>query len=161
TMRMPAPCRHANYQPDVAYSHGATQERQVKAASRFLKDRRQGQAMDIISLKLVMNDRDINDLLTRFLPPNQPVEDVRLAITPEGVVVSGVYPLFINVRFETTWELGVVNGAVAARLAHLKAMGVPGNILKSAIVKLIEDQARGEPWLRRDGDTLLIDAEAA
>lgn len=117
--------------------------------------------MEIHALNLVLTEQDLNGLVGKHLPANQPVEDLHVAITPRGVTVTGVYPLFINVRFETRWELRVENNGVAARLGHFKAMGVPGNIFKSAIMKVIEDLAREEPWLRRDGDCLWIDVEAA
>ena len=38
-------------------------------------------------------------------------------------------------------------------------MGVPGNIFKSAVVKLVEDIARQEHWIRIVGDRFLADLE--
>ena len=62
-------------------------------------------------------------------------------------------------RFETIWEVGVEAGHASARLASFKAMGVPGNIFKSAVVKIIEDIARQENWIRIVGDRFLADLE--
>jgi hypothetical protein len=63
------------------------------------------------------------------------------------------------VRFETIWEVGVEAGHASARLASFKAMGVPGNIFKSTVVKIVEDVARQENWIRIVGDRFLADLE--
>jgi hypothetical protein len=116
--------------------------------------------MEIYALKVAFFERDINDLLSKYLPADQPIEELAVRLTAKGFTVSGVYPLFINVRFETQWDLGLENGQITARLSHFKAMGVPGNIFKSAIVKMIEEAAGAESWLRIQGDTLWIDIDS-
>ena len=116
--------------------------------------------MEVQSLKLAITDEDLNGLLKKYLPPNVPVEELSIRITPEGMAVTGIYPLFINVHFESVWELGVDQGRVTARFDKFKAMGVPANIFKSAIVKMIEDVAAREEWIRIEGDTLLVDVDA-
>ena len=115
--------------------------------------------MEVQALKLSLSEQDLNDLLRKYLPADQPIEELTVRVGPQGLTVSGVYPLFINVHFETHWQLGLEDGQVTARLAHFKAMGVPGNIFKSAIVKMIEDVARAEDWVRVQGDTLWIDVD--
>lgn len=115
--------------------------------------------MEIQALRLVITEQDVNALVQKHLPPDQPVENVHIRLAPEGAYVRGVYPLFINVSFETLWELGVQEGKVSARLANLRALGVPGNVFKSAIVKLIADAAQGEDWLLFEKDTVLVDVE--
>jgi hypothetical protein len=115
--------------------------------------------MEIHSLRASISDKDLNDLAARHLPDDQPIEDVEIRITPEGVYLRGVYPLFVNVRFETHWQLGIRDKKVTATLAGLKAMGIPGSIFKSAILKFIADAAKGELWLQVDQDTILIDVE--
>ena len=115
--------------------------------------------MEIHALKLSLSEQDINDLLRKHLPADQPIEDLAVRLSPHGLTVSGIYPLFINVHFETLWKIGLDGGQVTARLDHFKAMGVPGNIFKSAIVKMIEDLAGAEDWLRVQGDTLWVDVD--
>jgi hypothetical protein len=115
--------------------------------------------MEVHALKLSLTEQDLNDLLRKYLPAGQPIEDLSVRVSPKGLIVSGVYPLFINVHFETQWQLGLDRGQVTARLEHFKAMGVPGNIFKSAIVKMIEDLAGAEKWIRIQGDTLCIDID--
>jgi hypothetical protein len=116
--------------------------------------------MEIQSMNMTLTEDDLNSLIQKILPRDQPVEDLRLAITPGGVAITGVYPLFINVQFETHWELGVEDNQVLTRLIHSKAIGVPANIFKSAIVKMIDDLAREEPWIRMNGDTVYVDVDA-
>jgi hypothetical protein len=117
--------------------------------------------MEIQALRMVVSEQDLNDLLRRYLPPEQPVEDLRVQLSADGIHVTGQYPFFISVKFETVWEVGVVDGLASIRLAKFKAMGVPGNIFKSAIMKAIEDAARKESWIRIAGDQVLADLEAA
>jgi len=115
--------------------------------------------MEVHTLTLSLSEQDLNDLLRKYLPADQPIEDLAVRVTPQGLSVTGVYPLFINVHFETQWQLGLDNGLVTAHLHQFKAMGVPGNIFKSAIVKMIEDVAGSEDWLRIEGDTIRIDVD--
>ena len=115
--------------------------------------------MEIQALKVIITADDVNALVKKHWPEDHPVEDVAIKLTPEGIVVKGVYPLFINVSFETHWALGVLAGKVSARLTNLRALGVPGNIFKSAILKLIGDAARREPWLEINDDTILVDVD--
>jgi hypothetical protein len=115
--------------------------------------------MEIQALRLALTEQDLNELIRRYLPPDQPVEEVRVRLSPEGLHVTGIYPFFFPVKFETVWELGIVGGQVSARLANFRAMGVPGNIFKSAIMKLIEDAARKEPWVKIAGDQVLADLD--
>ncbi len=117
--------------------------------------------MEIQALRMLVTEQDLNDLIRRYQPSDTPVEDVRVRLSPEGIHITGQYPFFISVKFETIWEVGVENGLAAARLAKFKAMGVPGNIFKSAIMKVIEDAARRESWVRINGDQVLADLEVA
>jgi len=116
--------------------------------------------MEVQTLKLAVVEQDLNDLIRKYLPADHPIEQLTARVNQQGVVVTGIYPLFINVHFETIWELGLDAGQITARLANFKAMGVPGNIFKSAIVKMIEELAVAEKWVRIKGDTLWVDADA-
>jgi hypothetical protein len=117
--------------------------------------------MEIQKLRLSVTEQDLNELVRRYLPKDQPVEDVQVRLTPEGVLITGKYPFFLTVKFELLWEVGVSGGLAMARLANFKAMGVPGAIFKSAIMKAIEDAAKKESWIRIAGDQVLADLEAA
>lgn len=116
--------------------------------------------MELHALKLSLTEQDLNDLLRKYLPKDLDIDDLRIKFSDQGIHVSGIYPFFIPVRFETIWEVGVETGHASARLASFKAMGVPGNIFKSAVVKIVEDIAKQENWIRIVGDRFLADVES-
>src|SRR5713101_8203288 len=105
--------------------------------------------MEIHSLHILLTEQDLNDLAKKHTPKNLPVEDMRLRLSPEGVHLTGVYPFFINVSFETVWHLSAEQGKAVAKLTKFRAMGVPGNIVKR------------EPWVHVDGDQLVADLDQA
>jgi len=115
--------------------------------------------MELHALRLSLTEQDLNELLRKYIHREVEVEDLRVRLTDQFLHITGVYPFFIPVRFETAWELGVDNGHIAARLTSIKAMGVPGNIFKSAVVKIIEDIAKKENWIRIVGDRFMADLE--
>jgi hypothetical protein len=117
--------------------------------------------MEIHSLHVLVTEQDLNELAKKHIPKELPVEDMRLRLSPEGVHVSGVYPFFINVKFETIWHISAEHGKAIAQLTKFRAMGVPGNIFKSAIMKMVEDLARKEPWIQVHGDQLIADPDQA
>jgi hypothetical protein len=112
--------------------------------------------MEIQALRLFLTERDLNDLAARHLPADQPVEELRLRLTPEGLQVSGEYPLFLRVRFDTHWELGVRAGNVTARLTRFKALGLPVPVFKSVLLKLVKEVAGQADWLHLDGDDMVV-----
>jgi hypothetical protein len=116
--------------------------------------------MEIHALKLSLSEQDLNDLLQKHVPKDSEIEDLRVKLSDDGIHVTGVYPFFISVRFETIWEVGVQSGQATVRLASFKAMGVPGNIFKSAIMKVVENVAKKEPWIRIEGDRIVVNLEA-
>lgn len=115
--------------------------------------------MEINLLRLTISEQDLNDLARRHLPADHPVEDMKIQVVPEGVHIKGEYPLFINVSFETRWELGIQGGKLTARLANFRALGIPGNIFKSAILKLMADAAQEQDWLALEQDTIHVNVE--
>jgi hypothetical protein len=115
--------------------------------------------MELHALRLSLTEQDLNDVLRRYMPKNIDVEELRVQFADGAIHVTGVYPFFFPVRFETIWEVGVENGHAAARLTSFKAMGVPGNIFKSAVVKVVEDIAKREQWIRIVGDRFLANLE--
>jgi hypothetical protein len=115
--------------------------------------------MELHALRLSLTEQDLNDLLRKYIPKNIDIDDLRVKFSDLGVHVSGIYPFFFPVRFETIWEIGVEHGHASARLASIKAMGVPGNIFKSAVVKIVEDIAKQETGIRIVGDRVLADLE--
>ncbi|MSU78676.1 MAG: hypothetical protein EXS16_11355 [Gemmataceae bacterium] len=115
--------------------------------------------MELHALRLSLTEHDLNELLRKYVSKNIDVEDLRVKLADHAVHITGIYPLFFPVKFETIWELGVEDGHATAKLTSFKAMGVPGNIFKSAVVKIVEDLARQESWIRIVGDRFMADVE--
>jgi hypothetical protein len=115
--------------------------------------------MDIHALRVSVSDGDLNGLVTRHLLEDLPVEELTFAVTEEGVVARGQYPMLISVSFETTWALGVAGGKVSARLVSLKTLGMPMGVLKSLVMGVVSGAAKKETWLAVEGDTVLVDLE--
>jgi hypothetical protein len=115
--------------------------------------------MEIQALRLLVTEKDLNDLLAQHLPDDQPLENLSVRVAPEGVTVSGEYPLFVRVAFETLWEPGTQAGKVTARLTGLKAMGLPATVFKGTVLKAIEEAVHQEDWLAFDGDTIVVDVD--
>src|SRR5260370_36414069 len=103
--------------------------------------------MESQALRLLVTEQDLNDLLAKHLPDDQRLENLKVRIAPEGVTVTGEYPLFVRVAFETLWEPGTQAGKVTARLAGLKAMGLPATVFKGTVLKAIEEAVQKEAWL--------------
>jgi hypothetical protein len=118
--------------------------------------------MEIQALKLFVTEDEINDMLAKFLPPDLPVQDLRVSLTPGGVVVQGVYPtLLVKMAFETLWEITAAGPEVEARLANVKVAGLPAGKLRGLLVKMIRDAASHEPGLRVEDESLRVDVEEA
>jgi hypothetical protein len=115
--------------------------------------------MEIQALTLLITEQDLNELLGRYLPADSGLENVQIRIAPEGVHVTGEYPVLVRVGFETLWELEARTGKVHARLVGLKAMGLPAAVFKGAVLKAIEEAVQSEAWLAFDNDTMVVDVD--
>jgi hypothetical protein len=115
--------------------------------------------MEIQSLKLVVDELDLNLLAAEYLPAGGAVGNLHFQITPEGVVLKGVYQKLVSVPFETVWDLSVQEGKVSARLAQFKVVGVGGRLLKSALLSQIEGALKREDAVVIDSETIVIDPD--
>jgi hypothetical protein len=116
--------------------------------------------MEIQSLKVLITEQDLNSWVAQSLPKDQPVEDLQIRLVPEGLVVSGVYPLFVNVSFESHWELAVRDGLVTAKLSRAKALGLPVTVFRSVVTRALAEAVGHAKWLRIDDDTVVLDVDA-
>ena len=113
--------------------------------------------MEIQSLKLFLTDGDLAVLLALAPPPGEPIEELKAGFTPEGVIVSGRYPTpFFPVAFETAWQVEGAGPEVRARLASVRVLGLPGNVLGGALMKMIRDAVEGKPGIRVENDAVVI-----
>jgi hypothetical protein len=118
--------------------------------------------MDILALKLVMTEADVNGLVAAHLPANQPVRDLRVSLTPEGIRLSGSYPVtFFNIAFHTLWAIALSEGRVIARLAGLQVAGAPAGMVRGMLMEAVADNLRGEDGFRVEGDSIFVDLDRA
>src|SRR5260370_42224255 len=110
--------------------------------------------MDIYSLRLTVSEKVLNKLGSRIVR-DQPIEDISIRVSADGIHIKGVYPLFINVSFETHWEPGVQGGKITAPLAGLRAFGGPRTVFKRPILKFVADPAHQHHWLQIQHDLTL------
>src|SRR5262245_30261473 len=113
--------------------------------------------MEIQSLKLFLTDADLEAFLTKGPAADEPIEDLQARFSPDGVVVSGRYPTpFFAVTFETTWQLLAAGPDVRARLMNVRVLGLPGNVLVGALMKMVTDALEGRPGMRVENDEVIV-----
>jgi hypothetical protein len=115
--------------------------------------------MEIHALKLYITEQDLNDVAVRRLPLDEEVRKVRIRITPEGVHVTGVYRMLVNVAFETLWALQITGGMLTARLADFKALGIPVMLFKSMIMTAVKDATAKNDAIQVNEDVVLVDVD--
>jgi hypothetical protein len=118
--------------------------------------------VEIQALKLLLTEQDLNQLVARALTDVQPVRDVQVRLTPEGIGVSGIYPTaLLKVHFDTLWQPFVRDGKAAARLTDLKVVGFGGGLLRKVLLGILADAAKLEDALKVEDDTVLFDLDRA
>jgi hypothetical protein len=116
--------------------------------------------VDVLALQIRFTQADMAEVVRRLdQAVDHSLEDVRVELANEGIKLSGIYPMFLRVKFETTWTPSVRDGKLHVRLADLRALGVPGTIFRSAVVKLIEDAIENEPGVTRVEESIVFDLE--
>ena len=82
--------------------------------------------MDIQTLKVFVSEQELQELALKFQPPDSPVKNLAVRVTPEGVSVSGEAPTpMLTLPFESVWRPQVEGGRVAVYLDGLKAAFLP------------------------------------
>jgi hypothetical protein len=119
--------------------------------------------MEIQSLRMLLAEQDVNQLLKEHLPKEYAVENPRVRISTEGVLFAGEYPtVFIKVPFETLWEMSVVNGLLLARLAAIKVSGVPASMFRGVLMDVIQEAVSREAGVHLEDEVIHINiVEAA
>jgi hypothetical protein len=114
--------------------------------------------MDIHTLKLSITEEEINTLVAEFPPSDSAVENLRVRLTPEGIVVFGDYPaMLMKMSFETLWEVKGIGSVVEAKLASIKVSGLPAKMLRGVLLKTIRDMTAREPGIRVEDESIRVD----
>jgi hypothetical protein len=114
--------------------------------------------MDIHTLNVSITEEEINTLVAEFPPSDSAVENLRVRLTPEGIVVFGDYPaMLMKMSFETLWEVKGIGSVVEARLASIKVSGLPAKMLRGVLLKTIRDMTAREPGIRVEDESIRVD----
>jgi hypothetical protein len=114
--------------------------------------------MEIHTLKLSVTEEELNALVKELPSGKSAVENLRVRLTPEGILVTGDYPsMFMKMAFETLWVLKGVGSVVEARLASIKVSGLPAGMLRGVLLKTIRDLVAHEPGVRVVDETIHVD----
>ncbi len=118
--------------------------------------------MDIQTLKLLVAESDVNEIIDQYLPNEGAVENLLVRLKPEGVHVEGDYPTPLGkMSFETLWSLTASGSIVRAKLEAIKVAGLPAGMLRSVLLKTIRDVAEREPGVRVEDEAIEINVEEA
>lgn len=114
--------------------------------------------MEIHTLKLSVSEQELNELVAEAPSGKHTVENLRVRLTPEGIVVLGDYPaMFMKMAFETLWEVKGIGSIVEARLASVKVSGLPAGMLRGVLIKTLRDLLANEPGVRVTDESIHVD----
>ncbi|MGH7171569.1 MAG: hypothetical protein ACRELG_14935 [Gemmataceae bacterium] len=114
--------------------------------------------MEIHTLKLSVTEQELNELVSQAPSGKNAVENLRVRLTPEGIVVLGDYPaMFMKMAFETLWEVKGIGSIVEARLASVKVSGLPAGMLRGVLIKTLRDLLAKEPGVRVTDESIRVD----
>ena len=104
--------------------------------------------MDIETLRLRISSEEINALVGEHLPEETGVQDLRILLTAEGILVTGRYTSMILPRsFETLWVCDVAEGLLQARLSQVRVAGFPATKLRGVLLSVLAENFAGLPGL--------------
>lgn len=114
--------------------------------------------MQIHALKMSIAEQQLNELVTELASDNNPVQNLRVRLTPEGILASGEYPtMLMRMAFETLWEVKGIGSLVEARLASIKVSGLPAGMLRAVLMKTLGDLLADEPGVRVAEESIQIE----
>ena len=114
--------------------------------------------MEIQSLRLSITEEEINALLTEFAPDDPPIENLRVRLTPEGILVEGDYPtVLMKVAFQTLWQVKGYGSVFEAQLANVQVSGLSARMLRGVLLKTLRDTLVQQPGVRVEEESILIE----
>ena len=117
--------------------------------------------MDIQALKLFISEQELQDLSLQNMPPDTPVKNLTVRVTPDGVRVAGEFPtMMMNMSFESVWKPDVAEGKIAVHLTHLTAAGFPATMLRPLVLGALKDAIK-EPFVQVIDEAVVVDVQEA
>lgn len=114
--------------------------------------------MQIHALKMSITEQQLNELVADLASGHNPVQNLRVRLTPEGIFALGEYPtMLMRMAFETLWEVKGIGTLVEARLASIKVSGLPARMLRAVLMKTLRDLLTAEPGVRVVEETIQVD----
>lgn len=114
--------------------------------------------MHIHALKLSVTEQELNELAAAVPADKSSVQNLRVRLTPEGIVILGDYPMMLmKMAFETLWEVTGAGSIVEARLASVKVAGLPAGMLRTVLMKTLRDLLAQEPGVRVSEEAIHVD----
>jgi hypothetical protein len=118
--------------------------------------------MEIQSLRMLLAEQDVNQLLKDHLPKEYAVENPRVRISEQGILFAGEYPtVFVKVPFETVWEMAVADGLLLAKLAAIRVSGVPASMFRGVLLDVIQEAVSREAGVHLEDEVIHINLEQA
>jgi hypothetical protein len=112
--------------------------------------------MEIVTLRFVVTEDDLNNLLVKFVTVPPKIRDLHVRIMPEALSLAGVYQTIFSIPFDTQWRIIVINGKIAARASGIKALGVGLGFLKGYMLKALSSNST---VLEFDEGSLVFDVD--
>lgn len=114
--------------------------------------------MHIQALKLSVTEQELNELVAALPSEKKGVENLRVRLTSEGIVILGDYPtMLMKMAFETLWEVKGIGSILEARLASVKVAGLPAGMLRAVLLKTLHDLLAREPGMRVVDESIYVD----
>jgi hypothetical protein len=115
--------------------------------------------MEIQALKVFISEQELQELALQNQPPEAPVKNITVRVTPEGVRVAGEFPtMMMNMSFESVWKPDVADGKVTVHLTHLTAAGFPATMLRPLVLGALKDAIK-EPFIQILDESVVVDVQ--
>src|SRR6266496_5768894 len=93
--------------------------------------------MEIVSLRFVATDDDLNSFLAKLVTASPKICDLRIRVIQNALSVTGVYKFFLlPIPFESFWSVSICDGRIAAQFSGFK-VGVRLDFLKGYVLDAI------------------------
>jgi hypothetical protein len=112
--------------------------------------------MEIVSLRFVVTEDDLNSLLVKFVTVPPKIRDLHFRVMPDALSLAGVYQTVLPIPFNSEWKFFVQNGSIAARLSAIRAIGVSLGFLKGYVLQALSSNSA---VLEFKEESLVFDAD--